>query len=164
MTRTASGASAWTFDMAKSGIHWDESMTATAAARARLPQMAQAYFKAGRKLADAPASFHKFRLATKALRYTLELFRPCYGPALDRRLSALAAIQDSLGAISDCATTRELIAAKLPEDAPERIRMDSYLDAAARRKRLEFRRYWLRTFDQPGQERLWLNYLSRPRH
>jgi CHAD domain-containing protein len=164
--RTGSGAPGWTFDMAKKNFNLDESLSAQASACVLLPKMMQAYFKAGRKLTGAPSSpaaMHKFRLETKALRYTLELFRSCYGPALERYLPALRSIQDCLGAMSDYATTKDLIAARLPADAPERVKMERFLAAGTRRKWLEFRRYWLRTFKQPGQERRWLNYLSHPR-
>ena len=41
--------------------------------------------------------------------------------------------------------------------------MDRVLTARAKRKSLEFRRYWRQTFDKPGEDRRWLKYLSRPR-
>ena len=73
--------------MAKTNISWDDSSTASANARAKLPAMLQAYFEEGRKLTGAEftnARMHRFRLETKGLRYTLELFRACYGPGLGR--------------------------------------------------------------------------------
>jgi CHAD domain-containing protein len=106
---------------------------------------------------------HPFRLETKALRYTLELFRPCFGPGLESFLLTLRRIQDCLGALNDYATTRDLIAAKLPKHAPERRKMDRILTARAKRKSLEFQRYWRQTFDKPGEDRRWINYFSRPR-
>ena len=147
-------------------IEWDAGSSAAANARARLPGWARAYFLCGRKLAQAaapPPVMHRFRLDTKAFRYTLELFRPCYGPGLELRLAAMRKIQDFLGAISDYATTKGLISSRLPEDSPDRLRMERYLDGRSRRKAAEFRRYWQTTFDRPGEERRWLNYLSRPR-
>ena len=41
--------------------------------------------------------------------------------------------------------------------------MDRVLTARAKRKSLEFRRYWRQTFDKPGEDQRWMNYLSRPR-
>jgi CHAD domain-containing protein len=150
--------------MAKKEIHWDEAASASANARARLPAIAQSYFNQGRKLLDpssAHSAMHRFRLETKAFRYTLELFRPCFGPALDRYLSGLREIQDCLGALNDCAATRDLIAENLPKQDPEREKLDEFLAARGRREAAEFRRYWRTTFDSPGQEQRWLRYLSR---
>ena len=106
---------------------------------------------------------HPFRLETKAFRYTLELFRPCFGPGLEVFLLSLRKIQDYLGALNDYTTTRGLITAKLPKRAPDREKMDRVLTARAKRKSSEFRRYWRQTFDKPGEDRRWLGYLSRPR-
>ncbi len=112
---------------------------------------------------SSAAAMHPFRLETKALRYTLELFRPCFGPGLEGFLLSLRRIQDSLGALNDYATTRDLIAARLPKHAPHREKMDRLLTARARRKSVEFRRYWRQTFDKPGEDRRWMNYISCPR-
>jgi CHAD domain-containing protein len=150
--------------MAKKSITWDESSSAAENARAKLPKLLEAYFGQGRKLMDpssSPAVMHRFRLETKALRYALELFRACYGPGLGRYLAALARIQDFLGAINDCETTRDLIASKLPASSSDRIKMERILRASMQRKWSEFRRYWRQTFARPGEERRWLNYLSR---
>lgn len=150
--------------MAKKNVTWDESSSAAENARGKLPKLLEAYFEEGRKLMDPPSSpavMHRFRLETKALRYALELFRACYGPGLGRRLTALGRIQDFLGAINDCAATKDLIASKLPAASSDRIKMERILTAGMRRKWSEFRRYWQRTFDGPGEQRRWLNYLSR---
>jgi CHAD domain-containing protein len=150
--------------MAKKRMDWDEAASASANARARLPALAQAYFDQGRKLLDpssSPAAMHHFRLETKAFRYTLELFRPCYGPALDRYLGGLREIQDCLGALNDCAATRDLIAEKLPRHDPEREKIEAFLAQRGRREAAKFRRYWRTPFDSPGQEQRWLRYLSR---
>jgi CHAD domain-containing protein len=108
--------------MAKKRLDWDETASAAVNARAQLPALAQSYFDHGRKLLElssAPSAMHHFRLETKAFRYTLELFRPCYGPAMERYLSGLREIQDSLGALNDCVATRDLIAEKLPKQDPD---------------------------------------------
>ena len=109
--------------MAKKKTDWDEAASTSANARARLPAMVQSYFEQGRKLLDpssAPSAMHRFRLETKAFRYTLEFFLPCFGPALERYLGGLREIQDCLGALNDCVATRDLIAEKLPKDSPNR--------------------------------------------
>jgi len=153
--------------MAKNRLLWDESASASSNARVRLPAMLQSYFAQGRKLVGPASSsvvpMHPFRLETKALRYTLELFRPCFGPGLEGFLLSLRRIQDSLGALNDYATTKDLIAARLPRHAPERGKMNRFLTARAKRKTSEFKRYWRQTFDKPGEDRRWMNYTSRPR-
>ena len=152
--------------MAKRRLLWDESASASANAGVRLPAMLQSYFDRGRKLMErstpSVVPMHPFRLETKALRYTLELFRPCFGPGLEGFLMNLRRIQDCLGELNDYATTRDLIASRLPKHAPEREKMDRVITARAKRKSLEFRRYWRQTFDTPGEDRRWLNYVSRP--
>ena len=152
--------------MAKKRLLWDESASASSNAGVRLPAMLESYFDQGRKLTGRSPSvgpMHPFRLETKALRYTLELFRPCFGPVLEGFLLSLRRIQDCLGALNDYATTRDLIAARLPKHTPDRKKLNRVLTARAKRKSVEFRRYWRQTFDKPGEERRWVNYISRPR-
>ena len=142
-------------------LRWDASASAAANARALLPELMRAYFAKGRKLIEKPpsaAALHRFRLETKALRYTLELFRPCYGPGFERRLAVLRRIQAHLGAINDFATTIELVAS-----SPERAAVEAALTARARRRSLEFRRYARKLFLDPTEPSRWLRYLSRPR-
>jgi len=153
--------------MAKKVVLWDESASASSNARVRLPAMLQSYFDQGRKLMGrssySVAPMHPFRLETKALRYTLELFRPCFGPGLEGFLLGLRRIQDCLGALNDYATTKALLGARLPERSPEWEMANRVLTARAKRKSSEFRRYWRQTFDRPDADRRWMNYFSRPR-
>ena len=147
-------------------ITWDGTSSASRNARAVLPALARSYFEKGRQLTEKPPSagaLHRFRLDTKALRYTLELFRACYGVGLDRRLAVLRKVQAYLGAINDYATTIEMVSARLPKGDAERIRIEALLAARARRKSLEFRRYAQRLFHDAGEERRWRGYLARPR-
>lgn len=145
-------------------VKWDSSAGVAENARLRLPPLVEAYFKGGRQLLDrkwSPAALHRFRLNTKRLRYTLELFRSCYGPGLERYLAALRQLQDYLGAINDCTTTKELVSGALPRRSPYRSRIDSLLAARARRTGAQLRQYWREGFDRPGEERRWMSYLSR---
>ena len=94
-------------------MKWKTSESVAENARRVLPKLAQDYFEAGRKAVKQKQSakaLHRFRLATKRFRYALELFRPLYGPSLDRHLKAVHAIQDALGKISDYQTIQDLIA------------------------------------------------------
>lgn len=136
---------------------WNTSKSTSENASLNLPKVAQAYFEEGRKLfgetPDAPV-LHRFRLQTKRFRYTLELFRPCYGPGLERRLALLRALQDHLGEINDCAATAELL-------GPSQTRIAAFLERRQAAKMRALREYWQGTFDADGQERWWVDYLAR---
>ena len=136
-------------------MKWRGSHTASANARAVLPALAEKYFQAGRKAADrkrSPRSLHRFRMETKRFRYSLELFRPVYGPTLDRYLKALHRLQDALGKVSDCQTVLEM----LKGDATRERELERSLKKHAK----EFRREW-RHFDSKGRLKQWKNYLGR---
>jgi CHAD domain-containing protein len=125
-------------------------------ARMVLPMMAGEYFAAGRKMVAAnrePKDLHPFRLATKRFRYTLEIFRDVYGPAMADRLKQLKPVQDALGAVNDCVATRE-------EFDSDRKFCD-YLERRAVRKARDFYKSWINEFDAPGQEERWIRFLSR---
>ncbi len=132
-------------------------------ARTILPDLAADFFKAGRKTtlrAAAPERLHSFRLVAKRFRYTLEVFRPFYGPVFDQRVQQVREIQSILGRRQDCAVT----AAILQPLAPVDLALQQALDAvSARAVRLdgEFLVYWNSHFDAEGQELLWTRYLSR---
>jgi CHAD domain-containing protein len=143
---------------------WDDALSTGANARHVLPDLVRTYYEAGRRVAAAapePNDLHRFRLRTKRLRYTVELFRICYGPGLERWLGTLRGIQNCLGAISDCITTRRLIAATLGGDSPGRQRLALFLDKRAARETSAFRRYWRTEFDKPGEARRWEAYFKR---
>lgn len=140
-------------------VDWDDSATAGKNARLKLPSLVESFFRTGRKVAapgSSEAALHQFRLRAKRLRYTLEFFRFCYGPGLEKRLAVLREIQGCLGELSDCAVTRELAARSAAGQQADR-----YLRGRARRKAAQFRRYWRQVVDLPGEERRWRNYLAR---
>jgi CHAD domain-containing protein len=135
---------------------WDERTDAAANARRELPQLAADYFARARKLLaedPPPARLHGLRLDTKRLRYTLELFQPCYGPGLEVRLQALRRVQQLLGEVNDSVAA----AALLPKGARGR----PHLENRAESKAQEFRRHWAEAMDAPGQADRWKAYLSR---
>jgi CHAD domain-containing protein len=136
-------------------MKWRASHTALVNARAVLPGLAEKYFHAGRKAADhkrSARSLHKFRIETKRFRYSLEVFRPVYGPTLDRYLKALHGVQDALGKVSDCQTVLEL----LKGDAALRQKLERSL----KKKSKDFRDLWSK-FDSAGQLKHWKSYLAR---
>ena len=124
-------------------------------ARVILPKLLEKYFKTGRKAAEgetSPKKLHGFRLATKKFRYSLELFRPLYGPSLERKLSALSGLQGVLGKLSDYHSMRTLLKGDKA--------LEEELDRAAEKKLKEFRAQWA-AFDTEGQLKRWKAYLAR---
>lgn len=135
---------------------WDEGADAGVNARRELPRLAAGYFARARKLLAGnppPAELHALRLDTKRLRYTFELFRPCYGPGLEARLEALRRVQQLLGELNDSVVT----AALLPKGARGR----RFLENRAQAQAQEFRKHWAETMDVPGQVERWTAYFAR---
>jgi CHAD domain-containing protein len=114
-----------------------------------LPAMMEDLFRAGGEAARPDAThqkMHRFRLKTKRLRYTLELFEAVYGRKTKPMMESLKGLQAKLGAINDCATTLEM------------IRRDRAAAAAVRRlagkREAEFRMYWKKHFG-PRERARW---------
>lgn len=134
---------------------WVEGAEALENGKQVLPKVARAYFAGGRRAARAEADWkemHRFRLMTKHFRYLLELFRPLYGEALEKKIGTLREVQGLLGAINDCQTARELV----PEDEGFQV----FLEEEFKRRSEAFREYWMKTFDAAGQRKEWLVLLS----
>jgi CHAD domain-containing protein len=150
----------------KGSTKWDEAAGACENARAQLPAVAGAYFLGGRKLMEGSptaAELHGFRLKTKRLRYTLELFRACYSSTLEQRLDALRDIQTLLGDINDCAAALRITAKLLPAKSPQFAKVQRFLHARSNRLTAEFRKHWREKFDAPGREDWWVGFLARKR-
>jgi len=146
-------------------IEWMPGTEAAENARTRLPKLVTAYFAEGRKLLAnnrAPAELHALRLATKKVRYTLELFKSCYGAGLTERIGGLKSLQQMLGEINDTVAAERTIEAALGSRTPEVEKVARFLRRRGEAKAKEFKRHWARVFDAPGQERWWTNYLARP--
>ncbi len=123
-------------------------------ARVVLPKMARKYFEAGRKAIEGkrpPEQLHRFRLETKRFRYTLELFRPLYGPNLDRYLKALRELQGALGKVSDYQAIQRV----LPDDNE----LQKHIEHVLKGKIKDLRHTW-RAFDSEGQLKRWRSYLA----
>ena len=144
-------------------IHWNPRIGAGPNARRQLPGLARAYFAHVRQLLAAdprPAELHAIRLATKRLRYSLELFRPCYGPGLKTRLAALQNLQQILGEVNDCVAAEHLLEDLLPATSA-RSRAELFLRRSAAAKAVALRQQWHKFFDAPGREQWWLQYLAK---
>jgi len=144
-------------------LEWDGEATAAANARRELAPLVARYFALVRETLakePSPPELHRLRLATKRLRYTLELFRPCYGPGLETRLEELRKVQQLLGEVNDGAATLRLLTKAMRRSA-ERARGERFLKQRTREKAEEFRRHWGEVFDAAGRERWWTGYLER---
>jgi len=144
-------------------IVWAAGADVALNARTRLPKLVSAYFAEGRKLLDgdpAPAELHALRLASKRLRYTLELFRSCYGRGFNARMDALKAIQQMLGDINDTVAAQRTIEAAAGARTPEMARVTRLLRGRGRAKAAEFGKHWREVFDAPGRERWWIDYVG----
>ena len=148
----------------RKSLPWIEEGSAAENARVVLPRLAERLFAAGRKVAAAgvtPKGLHRFRLEVKRFRYALELFQPCYGPALKQRLGKLKALQDHLGASNDCETTLQLLRMRPYRELAERRALRKHLKALSQTRTQAFISYWNETFDQPDRQRWWTTYLER---
>jgi CHAD domain-containing protein len=145
-------------------IEWDERRSAGENAARQLPGLVTSYFSYVRQeLAKdpPPARMHRLRLATKRLRYTLEMFRPCYGPGLESRLELLRKVQQRLGDLNDCVAVSDLLS-KTPSRSLQRARIGAFLEKRARQHAAKFRAEWQQLFEAPGREQWWTGYLARP--
>jgi len=143
-------------------VRWDQKGSTPGNARRELPRLVAGYFTRVRELLSEdppPAGLHAIRLETKKVRYTLELFRDCYGPGLEKRLAVLRRLQQLLGDVNDSASTEQLVEASM-RDSPMRARIARFLEQRAGATASEFRKEWA-AFDAPGQELWWTRYLAR---
>src|SRR4051794_5175400 len=99
---------------------------------------------------------HRFRLLTKRFRYTLEIFRPAYGPSLDRIIEELRGLQTLLGDLNDCVASLHLLT-DMPGSDAARIR----LDRKATRKAGDVRALWAREYASAERRGQWERYLVR---
>lgn len=127
--------------------------------RSRLPELVEEYFAAGSH-ALTPGTpwdeMHQFRLRTKRFRYTLEMFRPAYGPGLAQRIEPLKKVQGFLGDINDCIVTANMLEA-LPGTDPLQAKLAAKADRLTKHLRL----FWAEQFAAAGKLPSWRAYLIR---
>jgi CHAD domain-containing protein len=145
-------------------VRWDERSGAPQNAHRHLPALVSEYFAYGRKLLarrTEAGELHPLRLATKRLRYTLELFRPCYGPGLATRIGALQRLQKLLGEVNDTLAAERALTSSWRSHSRQRARVEKFLRDRGAVKVRDFRKQWTEVFDAPGRERWWTAYLAR---
>jgi CHAD domain-containing protein len=100
---------------------------------------------------QSPTALHRFRIAAKHYRYTLELLAPIIGRRrAARHLSMMKEVQSRLGNVNDCETVRVLAADwNLGKDVNRFLRMKE------RRQMEKFRDLWNAQFADPKQARRW---------
>lgn len=143
----------------------NERSTARTHAARTLPRLAADYFREVRVLLSQgpqPRELHQARLATKRFRYTLELFRRCYGTGLETRIAELRGVQQLLGDVNDCMASCDLLSGAM-EKSPERKSVRRFLKEQAAKDAASFRQEWEERFDFPGREAWWKNYLKNIR-
>jgi CHAD domain-containing protein len=136
---------------------WKDSLDLRGNLRKRLPKLTAAYFAMGREALRPGTKWedmHAFRLQTKRFRYTLEMFRDAYGPALESRIESLKKVQTYLGDINDAIVTAEMLA-EVEGTAEIRANLGRQADELT----AEVHEYWATTFDAPGAEHRWTQYL-----
>jgi len=97
---------------------------------------------------------HQFRLKGKRIRYSMEIFGTLAGLDCERWIAKVRELQEHLGAINDCATTRDLIA-EPNGPSPELLLAESALDKLLNERIQAFREYWHSNLP-PADRRLWL--------
>lgn len=138
-------------------MRWDDDECPAANLRARLPKRLRKYIDVGHTSFDETKNWndlHAFRIQTKRIRYTLELFAEFYGPQYQELVDRIRRVQTLLGEINDLVSARRLLK-KMEghEDLRQRFR------ERAHRKLAKARAYWREEFDDAGAER-WIRYLK----
>jgi CHAD domain-containing protein len=110
------------------------------AAQHLVREMAADFLTLGEKATHADTSarqVHRFRIASKKFRYTLELVEPFYGGGLNPWLDRVKAVQSVLGDANDCEAVR-----RMASDWNAGEGLIAKLEERQKRKLKKFRREW----------------------
>jgi hypothetical protein len=103
-------------------------------------EMAAGFLALGKKAASPETSareVHRFRIASKKFRYTLELVEPFYGAGLTPWMERVKAVQSILGDVNDCETVRRMVSRWNAGEG-----LIAKLEERENRKLRKFRREW----------------------
>jgi len=131
--------------------------TIASTARRVLAPLTKQFLDAGIQAAHpeaTPIEMHRFRLQGKRIRYTLEMFGPISGLEWEQWIATVRDLQERLGAINDCVTTRDLIAD--PSGGQSLREAESALEVLLRQRVSAFHEYWNANLG-PDQRRMWLS-------
>ena len=129
-------------------------------ASALMAELIPRYWRSGGVAAQPEASWtdlHQFRLATKRLRYTMELFASIYVGGTPSRLDVLKTVQTHLGKVNDCDTARGLKA--IARDAA----LDAWLAPRRQTEREKFAKTWAEEQKRSRAGADWVRYFARPK-
>lgn len=117
-----------------------------------LATLSREYFTLGRAVVGNPtgARLHELRLATKHLRYAIEVFEDLAPAFAKSKLKAMKHLQDLLGNINDCRTSKHLLGKRA---TPEHRTL---LKTRFTQLRDQFLAHWRSEFDTEGAEAAWL--------
>jgi CHAD domain-containing protein len=136
---------------------------ASEVARDVLPDMLKDHLRRGHLAArkDTPEKkLHRFRIATKEVRYTLDLFTPLYGDGVGDLGEKLKKLQTHLGSIHDCIIARDLVKdAQSPAGKKEIVRE---IQKRRDKKTERFLRDYRRNFEDQEALRQWTKALRHP--
>jgi CHAD domain-containing protein len=110
------------------------------AAQRIVREMAAGFLTLGKKAASQETSIrevHRFRIASKKFRYTLELVEPFHGVRLAPWLDRVKAVQSILGDVNDCETVRRMVSRWNAGEG-----LVAKLEERQKRKLRKFRREW----------------------
>lgn len=127
-----------------------------------LPALAGSFLAIGDKAARAETSdakLHAFRLNAKEFRYTLEAFRPLYGPAMDRHIAHVRKIQTVLGDLNDCRATADLLEGFDAVAAVEVEQLRRFLVSRKGELRARFGETWASLYGGERQRTALVRYL-----
>jgi CHAD domain-containing protein len=125
--------------------------------------MLKDYVRRGARVARrsaSPRQVHRFRIATKEIRYTLDIFASLYGDVVGDLAEKLKKLQTELGAVHDCTATSSLI-----EDAKSsggRREILRELEKRRRKKTDRFLQDYRREFENKDTVREWKKALRHP--
>ncbi len=132
----------------------DSDFLVNAALQRYIGAMREQFFEAGSDVAGHESrlvDMHKFRILAKRLRYSFELFEDTGDDACNHNGGRLKKIQDSLGAVNDCVTTRDLLRGL---EHPVDHMIITMLGRLQHSRFLEFQKIWRRDFADRGSIRL----------
>ena len=135
-------------------------------AKRLLPDMVAEHFHRGEIAVGKkiPAhKIHRFRIAAKHFRYTLDFFAPLYGGNLPLLIDRLKDVQTLLGDINDCVTARRIVKEEVTGDGDEAVRGDvlSGLKERQRKKIKEFREQYAAEFSSASVLKQWQESVRR---
>jgi CHAD domain-containing protein len=145
---------------AKKKHPWQAGQSSAQNAVEVLPALARAFFAQGKTLTPQVKleALHDFRIRSKRFRDTLELFRPCYTPRLERLLQSLRDVQQLLGEMNDLTTTRQMLTDRGLAKSQHHV-LD-ILEVRMAEKAEQFFSLWTQTFARQDEERRWVSYLA----